>query len=85
MAAEEVNLEELAANLKEYQEQLAQVEALLLDDPENEEYKGIYESLSEVRQRRAHRGALRGPRALARRPLVRLPAFRSGLACQSLP
>ena len=28
---------------------LAQVEQLLLDDPENEEYNGIYESLSEVR------------------------------------
>lgn len=42
------SLEELQANLRDYEEQLEQVGQLLLDDPENKEYKGIYESLAEV-------------------------------------
>ena len=49
MAAEEVaDLAQLQSNLQEYEAQLEQVEGLLLDDPDNEEYKGIYESLAEV-------------------------------------
>lgn len=42
----------------------AQVGGLLLDDPHNDEYKGIYESLTEVCPGRPsywiHNGALRG-------------------------
>ncbi|GAB4813628.1 hypothetical protein N2152v2_000674 [Parachlorella kessleri] len=49
-SSEDVNLEELRVNLNEYQQQLEQVEQLLLDDPGNEEYKGIYDSLAEVIQ-----------------------------------
>lgn len=44
----DVPIDELAANLAEYKEQLAQVEALLLEYPDNEEYQELYSNLKEV-------------------------------------
>ncbi len=43
-----VPIDELAQNLAEYKEQLAQVEALLLEYPDNEEYQELYTNLKEV-------------------------------------
>ncbi|KDD76239.1 hypothetical protein H632_c303p0, partial [Helicosporidium sp. ATCC 50920] len=45
---EDPSSEDHVANLKEYEEQLQQVGELLLDDPDNEEYRGIYDGLVEV-------------------------------------
>ncbi|KAI8110902.1 hypothetical protein M9434_004476 [Picochlorum sp. BPE23] len=42
--------EQLEKNLSEYKEQLKEVEQLLLDDPDNSEYKEIYSGLQEVIQ-----------------------------------
>lgn len=42
------SLDELRSNLVEYRTQLAQVEELLLNEPNNEEYADIYNSLTEV-------------------------------------
>lgn len=41
-------VEEVSINLAEYKEQLAQVEALLLEHPDNEEYQELYTNLEEV-------------------------------------
>lgn len=44
----ESQVEEVSINLAEYKEQLAQVEALLLEHPDNEEYQELYTNLEEV-------------------------------------
>jgi hypothetical protein len=49
MADPEASLEELSANLAEYEQQLEEISRMLLDDPENEEMQAIFENLSEVR------------------------------------
>lgn len=41
-------VEEVSINLAEYKEQLQQVEALLLEYPDNEEYQELYTNLEEV-------------------------------------
>ncbi|XP_042000021.1 survival of motor neuron-related-splicing factor 30-like [Salvia splendens] len=48
MEDEEVNIEELAANLSTYQEQLQQVRKLLKDDPKNSEFLDMEKELAEV-------------------------------------
>ncbi|KAH7624548.1 hypothetical protein Ndes2526B_g00748 [Nannochloris sp. 'desiccata'] len=45
---EAVDAAELRTNLQEYEDQMKQVEALLLDQPENEEYQSIYGGLVQV-------------------------------------
>ncbi|PRW20751.1 survival of motor neuron-related-splicing factor 30 [Chlorella sorokiniana] len=42
--------EELASNLASYERQLAEVEELLLEDPENSELQAIFDNLTEVIQ-----------------------------------
>ena len=42
MADPEASLEELSANLAEYEQQLEEVSRMLLDDPENEEMQAIF-------------------------------------------
>ncbi|KAK9867368.1 hypothetical protein WJX84_000238 [Apatococcus fuscideae] len=42
------SLDDLRSNLVEYRTQLQQVEELLLNEPNNEEYDDIWKSLSEV-------------------------------------
>ncbi len=41
--------QELAVNLADYKQQLGQVEALLLEDPHNDELQSMYDGLHEVR------------------------------------
>ncbi|XP_042001568.1 survival of motor neuron-related-splicing factor 30-like [Salvia splendens] len=48
MEDEEVNIEELAANLSTYEEQLQQVRKLLKDDPKNSEFLDMEKELAEV-------------------------------------
>lgn len=40
--------EELASNLASYERQLAEVEQLLLEDPDNSELQAIFDNLTEV-------------------------------------
>ena len=40
--------EELASNLSSYERQLAEVEELLLEDPDNSELVAIFDNLTEV-------------------------------------
>eukprot|EP00892_Ulva_mutabilis_P009372 jgi/Ulvmu1/6807/UM031_0010.1 len=44
----EDELSELRANLAEYKEQLVQLEELLLDEPDNEDYRGLFADVEEA-------------------------------------
>ncbi|KAL6531580.1 hypothetical protein OROMI_027943 [Orobanche minor] len=48
-SGEEVSIEELAANLSTYKDQLQQVRKLLKDDPKNSEYSDMEKELVEIR------------------------------------
>ncbi|XP_047964553.1 survival of motor neuron-related-splicing factor 30-like isoform X2 [Salvia hispanica] len=48
MEGEEVNIQELAANLSTYEDQLQQVRKLLNDDPKNSEFLDMEKELAEV-------------------------------------
>lgn len=48
MEGEEVNIDELAANLSTYKDQLQQVRKLLNDDPKNSEFLDMEKELEEV-------------------------------------
>jgi len=66
MADQEVahTAEELASNLGNYKRQQAEVEALLLEDPDNSELQAIFDNLTEV--------------SLVKAPLCKCPCYNYG-------